>query len=82
MESGAQPREGNVLKMAPHTQRDLLSNEWNRPYTRETAAYPLPYLVEKKFWPSVTRVDDGKFSFELLPYLIRSKANLNFHSLR
>ncbi|RMZ37209.1 hypothetical protein AFCA_011405 [Aspergillus flavus] len=59
VESGAQPREGNVLKMAPHTQRDLLSNEWNRPYTRETAAYPLPYLVEKKFWPSVTRVDDA-----------------------
>lgn len=61
VESGAQPQEGNVLKMAPHTQRDLLSSEWNRPYTRETAAYPLPYLVEKKFWPSVTRVDDGKY---------------------
>ncbi|PYH49845.1 glycine decarboxylase subunit P [Aspergillus saccharolyticus JOP 1030-1] len=59
VESGAQPRDGNVLKMAPHTQRDLLSTEWTRPYTRETAAYPLPYLVEKKFWPSVTRVDDA-----------------------
>jgi glycine dehydrogenase len=46
--------------MAPHTQRDLLATKWDRPYTREAAAYPLPYLIEKKFWPSVTRVDDGK----------------------
>ncbi|PKY05656.1 glycine dehydrogenase [Aspergillus campestris IBT 28561] len=59
VEQGQQPREGNVLKLAPHTQRDLLATEWNRPYTREAAAYPLPYLVEKKFWPSVTRVDDA-----------------------
>lgn len=59
VESGAQPREGNVLRLAPHTQRDLLATEWDRPYTREAAAYPLPYLIEKKFWPSVTRVDDA-----------------------
>ncbi|CRG88682.1 glycine dehydrogenase [Talaromyces islandicus] len=59
VESGEQPREGNVLKNAPHTQRDLLATEWNRPYTREKAAYPLPWLEEKKFWPSVTRVDDA-----------------------
>ena len=62
MESGAQPREGNVLKMSPHTQRDLLTSEWDRSYTRDQAAYPLPWLLEKKFWPSVTRLDDGKFS--------------------
>jgi glycine dehydrogenase len=59
VESGAQPREGNVLKMSPHTQRDLLVAEWDRPYTREQAAYPLPLLLEKKFWPTVTRVDDA-----------------------
>ncbi|KAL2832485.1 glycine cleavage system P-protein-domain-containing protein [Aspergillus cavernicola] len=59
VESGEQPREGNVLRMSPHTQRDLLATEWNRAYTREAAAYPLPYLLEKKFWPSVTRVDDA-----------------------
>jgi glycine dehydrogenase len=59
VESGKQPREGNVLKNSPHTQRDLLTSEWNRPYTREEAAYPVPWLLEKKFWPSVTRVDDG-----------------------
>ncbi|PGH17465.1 glycine dehydrogenase [Helicocarpus griseus UAMH5409] len=59
IERGEQPKEKNVLKMAPHTQRDLLTTEWDRPYTREQAAYPLPLLREKKFWPSVTRVDDA-----------------------
>ncbi|KAJ5633235.1 Glycine cleavage system P protein [Penicillium lividum] len=59
VESGKQPREGNVLKNSPHTQRDLLTSEWNRPYTREQAAYPQPWLLEKKFWPTVTRVDDA-----------------------
>ncbi|KAL1956653.1 hypothetical protein VTO42DRAFT_6903 [Malbranchea cinnamomea] len=59
IERGEQPRDKNVLKMAPHTQRDLLTSEWDRPYTREQAAYPLPYLLEKKFWASVTRVDDA-----------------------
>ena len=60
IEKGQQPKEGNVLKMSPHPQRDLLIGEWDRPYSREKAAYPLPYLKEKKFWPSVARVDDGK----------------------
>ncbi|KAF1978613.1 glycine dehydrogenase-like protein [Bimuria novae-zelandiae CBS 107.79] len=58
VEKGEQPKEGNLLKMAPHSQLDLLTGEWDRPYTREQAAYPLPYLREKKFWPAVTRVDD------------------------
>ncbi|KAI9669617.1 MAG: glycine decarboxylase subunit P [Alyxoria varia] len=61
VEEGRQPREGNVLKMAPHSQKDLvMDDEWNRPYSRERAAYPLPYLKHKKFWPTVTRVDDGE----------------------
>ncbi|RDW62095.1 hypothetical protein BP6252_11528 [Coleophoma cylindrospora] len=59
VEDGKIPREGNVLKMAPHSQRDLLIGDWERPYSREQAAYPLPYLKEKKFWPSVTRLDDA-----------------------
>jgi glycine dehydrogenase len=61
VEDGVVPREGNVLKMAPHTQGDLLRDDWDRCYTRQQAAYPLPWLREKKFWPSVTRVDDGKY---------------------
>ena len=59
VEEGRQPREGNLLRMAPHTQKDLLVGEWDRPYSRERAAYPLPWLREKKFWPTVARLDDA-----------------------
>ncbi|KAL0937246.1 glycine dehydrogenase [Colletotrichum truncatum] len=62
VEEGKQPREGNVLKLAPHPQHDVIlgdgEGKWDRPYSREKAAYPLPFLKEKKFWPSVARVDD------------------------
>ncbi|KAL9097598.1 MAG: hypothetical protein Q9165_000495 [Trypethelium subeluteriae] len=60
VERGEQPKDGNVLKMAPHSLKDLLVGDWDRSYSRETAAYPLPWLKTKKFWPSVTRLDDGK----------------------
>ncbi|CAF9933731.1 glycine decarboxylase subunit P [Imshaugia aleurites] len=61
VERGEQPRQGNVLKMAPHSLGDLLVGEkWERSYGMEKAAYPLPWLKEKKFWPSVTRIDDGE----------------------
>jgi glycine dehydrogenase len=59
VESGKVPRKNNLLTNAPHPQEDLLSSEWDRPYTREEAAYPLPWLREKKMWPSVGRVDDA-----------------------
>ncbi|KAI1323617.1 glycine dehydrogenase [Xylariaceae sp. FL0255] len=63
IEEGKAPREGNVLKMAPHPMLDLIQGEgdgkWERSYSREKAAYPLPFLREKKFWPSVARIDDA-----------------------
>lgn len=59
IEDGKVPRENNVLKNAPHPQQDLLRSDWDRSYTREQAAYPLPSLRERKFWPSVARVDDA-----------------------
>ncbi|KAK0865764.1 glycine decarboxylase subunit P [Friedmanniomyces endolithicus] len=59
VEKGEQPREGNVMKMAPHTVKDLLRGEWERSYSRERAAFPVGWLREKKFWPSVARVDDA-----------------------
>merc|ERR1712137_1369095 len=59
VEEGQQPKEGNVLKMSPHTQQDLITGEWDRSYSRERAAYPLSYLKAKKFWPSVARLDDA-----------------------
>jgi glycine dehydrogenase len=66
VEEGRAPRLGNVLKMAPHPMADIIAGDgeagakWERPYSREKAAYPLPWLREKKFWPSVARVDDSK----------------------
>ncbi|MBT8244041.1 MAG: aminomethyl-transferring glycine dehydrogenase [Winogradskyella sp.] len=49
----------NVLKNAPHTLQMLTSNEWLFPYSREKAAYPLDYVAENKFWPTVRRVDEA-----------------------
>ncbi|MEK8180390.1 aminomethyl-transferring glycine dehydrogenase [Flavobacterium buctense] len=49
----------NVLKNAPHTLAMLTTDNWVYPYTREQAAYPLEYIHENKFWPSVRRVDDA-----------------------
>jgi len=54
----ADPRD-NVLKNAPHTARAALSENWNHPYTRYKAVYPLMYLRERKFWPTVGRIDNA-----------------------
>ncbi|MDT0645490.1 aminomethyl-transferring glycine dehydrogenase [Zunongwangia sp. F260] len=51
--------DNNVLKNAPHTLQMLTSDEWSFPYSREKAAYPLNYIAENKFWPSVRRVDEA-----------------------
>ncbi len=48
----------NPLKNAPHTAASVLAENWNRPYSREVAVYPLPYVREGKFWPSVGRVNN------------------------
>ena len=58
IEGGQWPPEDNPLKRAPHTQADLVDADWNRPYSRQEAVFPLPYVAENKFWPSVNRVDD------------------------
>jgi len=49
----------NILKNAPHTLAMVTSDEWVFPYTREAAAFPLEYIAENKFWPSVRRVDEA-----------------------
>jgi len=49
----------NVLKNAPHTAQAVISDDWDRPYSREQAAYPAPWTREFKFWPSVARVDNA-----------------------
>ena len=52
-------RADNVLKNAPHTAKELISDNWNHSYSREKAAYPLASLRENKFWTSVARVDNA-----------------------
>ncbi|MCG8750240.1 aminomethyl-transferring glycine dehydrogenase [Tenacibaculum finnmarkense] len=49
----------NPLKNAPHTQAMLTDDQWDLPYTRQQAAFPLSYVADNKFWPSVRRVDDA-----------------------
>jgi len=58
IESGALPADNNPLKRAPHTQADVMASDWDRPYSREQAAYPLAWIRSNKFWPSVNRIDD------------------------
>jgi glycine dehydrogenase len=53
----ADPKD-NVLKNAPHTASAISSSEWAHPYTREQAVFPLPFVRERKFWPSVSRIDN------------------------
>ncbi|PLX21298.1 MAG: glycine dehydrogenase (aminomethyl-transferring) [Marinilabiliales bacterium] len=59
IKDGKADSENNVLKNAPHTQDVVVANEWNSNYDREKAAFPLEWIRENKFWPSVSRVDDG-----------------------
>jgi glycine dehydrogenase len=56
--NGEVDAKSNVLKHAPHTQFVITRNEWTRNYTREQAAFPLPWVRENKFWPSVSRVNN------------------------
>jgi len=56
--SGKADRQNNLLKNAPHTALQVGSDKWQRPYSREQAAYPANWLHEFKFWPSVARIDN------------------------
>jgi glycine dehydrogenase len=59
IEAATKEETNNVLHNAPHTLNMLTADTWIFPYTREQAAYPLEYIAENKFWPSVRRVDDA-----------------------
>jgi glycine dehydrogenase len=58
IEEASADDSNNVLKNAPHTLNMLTADTWVLPYTREKAAYPLEYIADNKFWPSVRRVDE------------------------
>jgi len=59
IKNGKADKEDNVLHNSPHTVNVVTANDWNHPYDRQKAAFPLSWVVENKFWPSVGRIDDG-----------------------
>ncbi|MCE7057791.1 aminomethyl-transferring glycine dehydrogenase [Algoriphagus sp. AGSA1] len=59
IEDGKADKMENVLKNAPHTASMVLADDWDLPYSREKAVYPLSYVKENKFWPSVRRIDSA-----------------------
>lgn len=58
VENGSTDKSDNVLKNAPHTAAVITANEWSHSYTRQKAAFPLSWVKNNKFWPSVARVND------------------------
>jgi glycine dehydrogenase len=56
---GRADRQDNVLKQAPHTAAMVSATSWSHPYSREQAAYPLPFVRSHKFWPPVARIDNA-----------------------
>ncbi|GGW24030.1 aminomethyl-transferring glycine dehydrogenase [Arenibacter certesii] len=59
IEEASSEDSNNPLKNSPHTLEMITSDNWEFPYSREKAAFPLPYIMENKFWPSVRRVDEA-----------------------
>jgi glycine dehydrogenase len=59
IKDGKSDREDNVLRNSPHTSMVATADEWNHSYGRQKAAFPLKWVIENKFWPSVGRIDDG-----------------------
>ena len=59
IEKGIADKKDNVLKNAPHTLGEITKDEWSHSYSRKKAAFPLPYILHHKFWPSVGRVDNA-----------------------
>jgi glycine dehydrogenase len=57
--AGEWPASDNPLVNAPHTAEAAVATEWTHPYARETAVYPVPGLVHRKYWPPVRRVDQA-----------------------
>ena len=59
VEQGTSDKTDNPLKNAPHTAMVVTGDDWNHSYSRKTAAFPLPYVADHKFWPSIGRVNDS-----------------------
>lgn len=59
IEKGEWAQQDNPLKNAPHTAKSVLSDEWNHAYSRNTAAFPVEWVADNKFWPSVARINNA-----------------------
>lgn len=59
IEEGKADKENNVVKNAPHRAQEIMSSNWDRPYTREEAAFPLPWVEARKYWVPVARIEDA-----------------------
>ena len=59
IEDGKFDKTDNVIKNAPHTCRSVVSDTWTKSYSRQKAAFPLPWVIDNKFWPSVGKVDNA-----------------------
>src|SRR5690606_34936001 len=56
--TGSADKHNNILKNAPHTSAVVTADNWDKEYSRQRAAFPLPYIAERKFWPSIGRVNE------------------------
>ncbi len=59
VETGVVARDNNVLVRAPHTLEQVIADDWDRPYGREKAAFPMPSTRARKVWPTVSRIDSA-----------------------
>jgi glycine dehydrogenase len=59
IEEGKADKANNVIKNAPHTSKMVVSDNWEQPYSRQKAAFPLAWVRDNKFWPSVGRIDNA-----------------------
>jgi glycine dehydrogenase len=57
--SGTWDKINNPIKQAPHTSSSIISESWDRPYSRQEAAFPAPWTKDRKFWPAVARIDNA-----------------------
>jgi glycine dehydrogenase len=57
IENGNADKDNNLIKNAPHTAQVVTADEWNKPYSRQQAAFPMPH--DDKYWPTVGRIDDA-----------------------
>ena len=63
---GSADKADNVLKHAPHTADAVTADVWTHPYSRQQAAFPLPFVKARKVWPTVARIDNARGDRQLI----------------